>query len=246
MFTSAGMMGPASAALASLKDAIAACVSQEAIGGFRFDEAAAGLCMANELRALFLPLSRTEHGGAVVSPMGFPSRRLRGGARRVASAVGRASAPMAKAGDPLAFGTPNSAFRRPPLRVAVGAEDEADEEAGRDGPLCSDAMREWITCSPFIGAKPTPPVGASKAGEAAASGHVVRLVHARASTAQRAHTGSDRVVTPARRSTRGQAESIEHPNRHAESARIAALLDATDYAYAPNGALFLASDRAHP
>lgn len=60
------------------------------------------------------------------------------------------------------------------------------------------------------------------------SGTIVQLVHARASAAQQAKTGSSRVVTPARRSTRVAAASL---------ASTTQLLEQTNFAYAPNAAL---------
>lgn len=225
------------AALESLKAALAACASVQAVACFGAEDAAAGLRMANELRAIFLPLSRVQNKtGTTASglPGSLPPRRLRGGAKRVAvsSAAGRAPAHASRAGDhpSLAFGTPNSAFRRPPLRLAMSAE----------APIRSVSLRAWITFSPSKAAVPVTPGVAHKEVDSppAASGRVVRLVQARASTAQRAETGSDLVVTPARRSTRGESKfSPSHQSGRNSAGRTHALLRETNYAYAPNDAL---------
>jgi hypothetical protein len=206
-----------------------------------------------------------------------------------------ASLPAAQPGDPLAFGTPNSAFRRPPLRLPVPADDDAagrrssspaaspprslsafaDASCDRDfeeyspeaspplaaaappfafpaaspvatpvaspiaspvatSPLSVDGLysgaRHIATTSRFA-ASPLPPKSSGLALRGLAtptSGTAVRLVQARASASQHAETGSSRVVTPARRSMRvgnsGPASAAE-------------LLEATNYAYAPNIAL---------
>ena len=225
------------AALESLKAAVAACASVQAVACFGAEEAAAGLRMANELRAIFLPLSRVQNktGTASGLPGSLPPRRLRGGAKRVAvsSAAGRAPAHASRAGDhpSLAFGTPNSAFRRPPLRLAMSA----------GAPIRSVSLRAWITFSPSKTSVPRTPTGVAHKefdSPPAASGRVVRLVQARASTAQRAETGSDLVVTPARRSTRGESKfSPSHQSGRNASGRTHTLLRETNYAYAPNDAL---------
>jgi hypothetical protein len=223
---------------------------------------------------------------------GMPQKgtpRLGQGARRVSLLDGRVTTPRralagrppaspfvglpaAQPGDPLAFGTPNSAFRRPPLRIAVLADDETAEQHNsspvasppRSRSGCSDATElgpnspegyspSAATASPvattplpidglFSGARriatacrtaPSPPPPKSpglalKPLATPTSGTAVRLVQARASASQRAETGSSRVVTPARRSMRvavsGPASAVE-------------LLEASNYAYAPNVAL---------
>jgi hypothetical protein len=221
------MLGASAAALASLKAAVAACALPDAVACFGPDEASAGLRLANELRAIFLPLLRVQKNAGAGAVAVAPSRGIRGGAKRVASSVARAAAPLIKAGDPLAFGTPNSAFRRPPLRLAVSA----------DPPLRSVSLRAWLTFSPSVAVPSTPTVAARKDLQSPASGRVVRLVQARASTAQRAQTGSDRVVTPARRSTRGESAPRSKKSGRNESDRTIALLGASNYAYVPNDAL---------
>ena len=72
----------AHAALASLKAAAAACAAQYAVAGFCPDEAAAGLLVADELRALFLPLFRGR-GGCDAASGGATPRCLLCWARRV-------------------------------------------------------------------------------------------------------------------------------------------------------------------
>lgn len=204
------------AALASLKAAAAACAAQQAVACFDPDKAAAGLRMADELRTLFLPLVR-DRGGGDGESAGAQRGRL-GGARRVLF-----SPP--KAGNPLAFGTPNSAFRRTPLRLPAEECSTPTKDSRPTETLRSSAQRMWRT------------VVALNANEAPRSGYTVRLVDARASTGQRDITGSDRVLTPARRSTRVAADSIHAAARRDESARTKALLEADNIAFAPNAAL---------
>lgn len=213
--------------------------------------------------------------------------RLGEGARRVSLLDGRvttprralagrppaspfAGLPVAQPGDPLALGTSNSAFRRPPLRIPILADDEAGE---RQSPVASpprslsgysDVLEPEtnspeaychlaFTASPVpttplsidglfsgarrivsisrIAASPPPPKSpglALKMLATSTSGTAVRLVQARASSSQRAETGSSRVVTPVRRSMR---VAVSGPASAAE------LLEATNYAYAPNVAL---------
>jgi hypothetical protein len=238
MLKSYGMSAVSSAALTSLEAAIRACASQLAVHGFSPAEAAAGMHMANELRVLFLPLSRSRHRISA-SSVGLPPRRLRGGARRVVSVVGPTAGPVALAGDPLALGTPNSAFRQPPRRelVVARAHEKVTPVTPRAS-LRSAALKAWVESSPSAEVQ-LKPIGAVRKESATtpAPGLVVRLVHARASTAQRAHTGSDRVVTPARRSTRKSTEGLDIHSGRGASGRTHELLDATDYAYAPNVAL---------
>jgi len=225
---------------------------------------------------------------ATPNRLGTPSRRLGGGVRRVSVADGCnnrtegepppppfAITPVAQAGDLLAFGTPNSAFRRKPERVADNSDDEPresrqvalmfhgigdegwDDSDGPEAPASPAAAPRTPSqatspgdgaspCSPAAdglrsGARRVPSIG-SRAGlaspapkspglallrAAATPGSAVRLVQVRASASQRAETGSTRVVTPARRSTRVAAEP----------APTAALLETTNFAYAPNKAL---------
>jgi len=240
--------------------------------GARRDEAAVAANLA--LRAV----AATPRQGRAATPS-----LLGSGARRASSVAPIASpstSPPPIAGQPRAFGTPSSAFRRPPQRIAIPADDESpsgpsptaspeeeeevsaveeeevsegaapgsplapttpaampppDTDAGiRSGARRQPAGGGGVAASPL--APPKSPGLALRPAEAPSSGRALRLVQVRASAAQRAQTGSERVVTPARRSTRVQA-AAEPTER---------LLEESDYAYAPNLALAPAREPTSP
>lgn len=247
--------------------------------GARRDEAAVAANLA--LRAV----AATPRQGRAATPS-----LLGSGARRASSVAPIASpstSPPPIAGQPRAFGTPSSAFRRPPQRIAIPADDEAPSPSGpspsepsptaspeeeeevsaveeeevsegaapgsplapttpaampppdTDAGIRSGARRQpagggGVAASPL--APPKSPGLALRPAEAPSSGRALRLVQVRASAAQRAQTGSERVVTPARRSTRVQA-AAEPTER---------LLEESDYAYAPNLALAPAREPTSP
>ena len=103
------------------------------------------------------------------------------GASSVAPIASPSTSPPPIAGQPRAFGTPSSAFRRPPQRIAIPADDEAPSPSGpspsEPSPTASPEAEEEVSAAEEEGGQPLVQA-AVRAGQSGEQPHAMSA-HAR-------------------------------------------------------------------